>query len=238
MDHNISFCKCDNCTFLRENGRRKQEHDKETCSCSDCERYRKQNPTAARAKAAADENERKHLNHPFYKRVENVVNEVAREQIIKGSEKYSEPFNPQSWTGAQLVKHGLQEARDLQVYLVGLLDHIERMDNHFKEKCEQYEELNRRMSIVDAQLVSAKEELEQHKEALLKVSFSFVKELGEKDKEIKKLREENERLEVKNITVFPQFTINSTPQGSIKEYVSKALDEAFEQIGKNIDESV
>lgn len=78
------------------------------------------------------EKEQEHLNNPFYKKVDEITEKVAVQQILKGAEKYDEPFNPASWTGEQLVNHGLQEARDLQVYLVGLKEHIERLEEDKK----------------------------------------------------------------------------------------------------------
>lgn len=87
------------------------------------------------------ENKQKHLEHPFYKRVKNVVDEIEVEQILKGSEKYPEPFNPASWTGKELAWHALQELRDGQVYVVGLLDHIERQEQMTKDNFEVHKAL-------------------------------------------------------------------------------------------------
>lgn len=77
------------------------------CNCKDCQ------------------NLEKHFNHPFYKKVDEVTDEVKREQIRKGAEKYPEPFNPASWSNKELVIHLLQELRDGQVYGVGLLQRLE-----------------------------------------------------------------------------------------------------------------
>ena len=89
------------------------------CTCYDCEQQRKK--------------EEEHLNHPFYKRVDEVTDEVKVEQIIKGAHKYKEPFNPDSWTNIELVKHQLQELRDAQVYSVGLLDRLEKQEKAMVE---------------------------------------------------------------------------------------------------------
>ena len=81
-----------------------------------------------------------HLNHPFYKRVDKITDEVKMMQIIKGAEKYPEPFTPSSWTGKELAIHALQELRDAQVYVVGMLERIEQLEcevKHWKELYEQ-----------------------------------------------------------------------------------------------------
>jgi hypothetical protein len=95
------------------------------CSCKDCQEKW--------------ENEQKHLNHPFYKRVDEVTDEVKVEQIIKGAHKYKEPFNPDSWTNLELVRHQLQELRDAQVYSVGLLDRLEKQEKELIDLRSIYE---------------------------------------------------------------------------------------------------
>lgn len=76
------------------------------CTCSDC-----------MEKAA---NIQKHLDHPFYAEVKEYVDEVEHQQILKGAEKYPEPYNPNSWTGEELALHAMQELRDGQVYVTGM----------------------------------------------------------------------------------------------------------------------
>ncbi|MFB4471746.1 hypothetical protein ACDI16_02110 [Oceanobacillus caeni] len=71
----------------------------------------------------------KHFNHPFYRKVDQITDEVKQMQIRKGAEKYSEPFTPSSWTGKELAIHALQELRDGQVYVVGLLERIEELED-------------------------------------------------------------------------------------------------------------
>ncbi|WP_157800940.1 hypothetical protein [Bacillus solitudinis] len=75
-----------------------------------------------------DLNKQKHLEHPFYKKVKAITDNIAIEQIVKGSEKYKEPFNPSSWSNEELAIHILQELRDGQVYAVGLLDRMKEQE--------------------------------------------------------------------------------------------------------------
>lgn len=84
----------------------------------------------------------KHFNHPFYKKVDQITDEVKEMQIRKGAEKYPEPFTPSSWTGKELAIHALQELRDGQVYVVGLLERIEELEETLKFYAneENYEE--------------------------------------------------------------------------------------------------
>lgn len=83
---------------------------------------------------AAKNNE--HLDHPFYKKVDDVTEEVALEQILKGAAKYDEPFNPGSWSGRQLTIHALQELRDGQVYVVGMMEKFEEMESEIRKLTE------------------------------------------------------------------------------------------------------
>ena len=75
-----------------------------------------------------NENLLKHFNHPFYQKVDQITDEVKLMQIRKGAEKYPEPFTPSSWTGKELAVHALQELRDGQVYVVGMLERIEEYE--------------------------------------------------------------------------------------------------------------
>lgn len=75
-----------------------------------------------------DENLTKHIHHPFYKKVDKLVEDVRMMQLRKGAEKYPEPFTPSSWTGKELAIHALQELRDGQVYVVGMLERIEGLE--------------------------------------------------------------------------------------------------------------
>lgn len=68
----------------------------------------------------------KHLDHPFYGEVKDFVGEVEQQQILKGAEKYTEPFNPDSWSGDELAVHAMQELRDGQVYVTGMRDRMRK----------------------------------------------------------------------------------------------------------------
>lgn len=77
----------------------------------------------------SDENLTKHIHHPFYKKVDKLVEDVRMTQLRKGAEKYPEPFTPSNWTGKELAIHALQELRDAQVYVVGMLERIEELEH-------------------------------------------------------------------------------------------------------------
>jgi hypothetical protein len=70
------------------------------------------------------EKKHEHLNSPFYKRSENFRAEVKRGQILKGAEKYHEPFNPRSWTAEELLVHAMQENVDQEHYQYGLYEKL------------------------------------------------------------------------------------------------------------------
>ncbi|UVI31194.1 hypothetical protein [Paenibacillus spongiae] len=46
--------------------------------------------------------------------------EVQKQQIEKGRQKYPEPLNPASWTELELIDHAMQEAVDQVHYLTAL----------------------------------------------------------------------------------------------------------------------
>lgn len=58
----------------------------------------------------------------FYERARKAWENVQTEQIMKGMEKYPEPFNPRSWTPKELVRHALQENVDQAHYIYGLYE--------------------------------------------------------------------------------------------------------------------
>lgn len=76
-----------------------------------------------------------HLNHPFYKDVETYREDVRIGQIIKGSEKYPEPFTTSSWTNDEIVEHAMQENVDQAHYIYAAK---ERMDE-LQRKVDRYE---------------------------------------------------------------------------------------------------
>jgi len=95
----------------------------------------------------------KHFNHPFYKKVDQITDEVKEMQIRKGAEKYPEPFTPSSWTGKKLAIHALQELRDGQVYVVGLLERIEELEEalEFYADEENWTEPSRQQVMMDGE---------------------------------------------------------------------------------------
>lgn len=69
----------------------------------------------------------------FYKKARELWKETQQMQIEKGMEKYPEPFNPFSWTPAQLLLHAMQENVDQMHYMVGLYDQLASMESKIEE---------------------------------------------------------------------------------------------------------
>lgn len=90
------------------------EYNEGQCMCDDCQKERL--------------NLQKHLEHPFYKEVSDYVKKTEHEQIVKGSEKYAEPFKPDSWTNEELSDHAMQENRDQAVYITGMRDRMRKQE--------------------------------------------------------------------------------------------------------------
>lgn len=82
-----------------------------------------------------NENTIKHLNHQFYQEANEYREQVRVGQIIKGSEKYTEPFTPSSWSALELAEHAMQENMDQAHYIYGLAKKAEGLES----KVELYE---------------------------------------------------------------------------------------------------
>jgi chromosome segregation ATPase len=77
-------------------------------------------------------NTEKHFNHPFYKNARNEWIKTQDEQILKGSEKYPEPFTPSSWSNEQLAEHAIQENVDQLHYIVGMKERMEQQEKEIE----------------------------------------------------------------------------------------------------------
>jgi hypothetical protein len=100
---------------------------KRPCACKDC--------------VAAAEKKERFLNHPFYKEVDEFCEEVKQQQILKGAEKYDEPFTPDSWTNDELADHGMQENRDQAVYITGMRDRMRKQEAEINKLKKENSEL-------------------------------------------------------------------------------------------------
>lgn len=76
-----------------------------------------------------------HLNHPFYKDVETYREGIRIGQIIKGSEKYPEPFTTSSWTNDEIVAHAMQENVDQAHYIYAAKERLDELQG----KADRYE---------------------------------------------------------------------------------------------------
>lgn len=66
--------------------------------------------------------------YPFYKKARELWMDAQEGQILKGLQKYPEPFTPSHWTAEQLLNHALEESVDLTHYLVGLKELLDEKD--------------------------------------------------------------------------------------------------------------
>ncbi len=79
---------------------------------------------------------KQHMEHPFYKEVNQFWHEVQEGQIRKGAEKYPLPFDPDNWTETQLLQHAMQENVDQAHYMYGLYLKIKQRDEIIKRAIE------------------------------------------------------------------------------------------------------
>jgi predicted ATPase with chaperone activity len=105
----------------------------------------------------------KQLDHPFYKRVDDFRDEVKREALEKAAGKYKEPFNPQSWSVRQLGGHAMSENYDQGVYIVGLMERAEELEEEVEkgrfaiiENCE----LRKKIELLERKLKATEIEAE------------------------------------------------------------------------------
>ena len=75
----------------------------------------------------------RHLEHPFYREARECWQFTQQGQIRKGSEKYPEPFNPDSWSASELLGHAMQENVDQAHYIYGLYTKMYEMEKELKE---------------------------------------------------------------------------------------------------------
>jgi uncharacterized coiled-coil DUF342 family protein len=86
------------------------------------------------------ENLGKQANNPLYKRATQEMQRTKSEQLVKAAEKYPEPLNPNSWTGAQLADHAFQEVFDLTSYITGMKIKFETMQDIIDDLDARYNE--------------------------------------------------------------------------------------------------
>jgi hypothetical protein len=103
-------------------------------------------------------------SYPFYKKARDLWTETQVNQIIKGLDKYPEPFNPRSWSPQELLNHALEESVDLTHYLVGLKELLDDKDTEID-----------RLKIEIAQL---KGELESKAKKPFRISSDVIRKNG------------------------------------------------------------
>jgi hypothetical protein len=80
-------------------------------------------------------------SYPFYKKARELWMNTQTNQIIKGLEKYPEPFTPSHWTANELLDHALEESVDLVHYIVGLKELLDAKDAEIERLKEEMERL-------------------------------------------------------------------------------------------------
>jgi hypothetical protein len=87
----------------------------------------------------------KHLNHPFYADASNYREHIRLGQILKGAEKYDEPYKPENYTLDEQIEHFMQENVDQAHYAYGLYVNCKKL-------MEENRELKRQLTIVNQEL--------------------------------------------------------------------------------------
>lgn len=85
----------------------------------------------------------KHLNHSFYKEVNKYREEVRIGQIIKGSEKYPEPFTTSSWSNDEIIEHAMQGNVDQAHYIYAAKERMKELEKSLSEMKKLHFSLNK-----------------------------------------------------------------------------------------------
>jgi hypothetical protein len=85
--------------------------------------------------------------YPFYRKARDLWTETQVNQIIKGLEKYPEPFTPTHWSAGELLTHALEESVDLTHYLVGLKEVDEAKDTLIEQLKDENARLKERLAL-------------------------------------------------------------------------------------------
>lgn len=136
-----------------------------------------------------DENceiEQKHLTHRFYQDVNDYREKIRVGQILKGAQKYPEPFTTASWSNEEIIAHAMQENVDQSHYIYAAFERMQVLENHLKE-AEQLVKWQKQ------QLLKAKETIRELK---AKSTFTRYEQLEKENlalaKEIEKLKDDKD----------------------------------------------
>lgn len=86
---------------------------------------------------------KQHLDHQFYIDARAYTEKIRVGQILKGAEKYPEPFTTESWTNEEIVVHAMQENVDQTHYIYACKERMEQQHNHIEMLRNENEKLHK-----------------------------------------------------------------------------------------------
>jgi hypothetical protein len=98
-------------------------------------------------------------SYPFYQKARELWMETQDTQILKGLQKYPEPFTPTHWTPKQLLTHLLQESVDQVHYAVGLMELIEELEQRIYRQNAQLAEKDQEIAYLKYIIASGKNKM-------------------------------------------------------------------------------
>lgn len=149
-------------------------------------------------------NTEKHFNHPFYKNARNEWIKMQDEQILKGSEKYPEPFTPSSWSNEQLAEHAIQENVDQLHYIVGMKERMEQQEKEIERLNKENENQLHYINSARKDYTKAVETIDELRKEIRQVNEDAIKIESVADfnaDECQRLRESEARLMNENETL-------------------------------------
>jgi hypothetical protein len=131
---------------------------------------------------AANENEQKHLQWPFYQDAAAYREQIRIGQIIKGSKKYPEPFTTASWSNEEIIAHAMQENVDQEHYIYAAAERMKVLAAIIDEKTEFIIKQSHEIEVLQRQLNAACANVNGWKQKALKYDGLFTKVSLEHDK--------------------------------------------------------
>jgi predicted nucleic acid-binding Zn-ribbon protein len=158
---------------------------------------------------AANENEQKHLQWPFYQDAAAYREQIRIGQIIKGSKKYPEPFTTASWSNEEIIAHAMQENVDQEHYIYAAAERMTELTGKIEHLELAIDELHKQLNTCKANEKGWKQKALNYDNAFTHVSFSrdeWKQEAQLAHDEIKKIVKERDEWKKKAVKLQMDVT--------------------------------
>jgi hypothetical protein len=176
-----------------------------------------------------------HFSNPIYLKADAMAQEVRRDQIIKGAQKYDEPLNPASWTPKQLIQHAFQENIDQQHYLAALQEKFEAMERELQAVSGLYKREIEKMGELTEFLVKTFPDAGNAGDHCIDIAIELIKELKAQNENLKMAQ----KVTIVNVQNGIEFAKEITKfKDELAElFKKKILDKEKKKLEPNLDEN-